>query len=574
MTGREEAPATTGAAELPPPPARHPRRQRAVSVLAVVVVWVVLVVPDRLGELGPGALLRLPVEGLVLVALVLLLRSGPARLLALLAGVALAALTLLRGIDLGVRAALERPFDPLSDPGRVGSAVSLLADSLGRPEAAVAVVATVVLVAGTVVVVVSAVLRLASVVQHHPVPSRRVVAALSVTWVVTAVLGLQVGPAGPVAARSTVTLARAEVGEVRHGLQDRDRFAAAVGHDPLRVSGGPALLSALRGKDVILVFVESYGRVALEDPGIATQVVPALDAATAGLASAGYAARSAYLTSPTFGGLSWFAHSTLQSGLRVDTQQRYDDVVRSTRLTLTAAFGRAGWRTVCSIPANHADWPEARSFYHCDQVYDARTIGYAGPPFGYAPVPDQFTLEALRRAELAPTRRAPVMAEVDLVSSHAPWAPLPRLVDPDLLGDGSVYAGMPARGTPRDVAWRSAAAVRTAYGQSLAYSLQSLVSFVTASRDRDLVLVVLGDHQPSAPVTRPGASHDVPVTVIAHDPTVLDRISGWGWDEGLRPTAQGPVWPMEAFRERVLDAWSGDPAGAPPLAVGRAGPTR
>ena len=38
------------------------------------------------------------------------------------------------------------------------------------------------------------------------------------------------------------------------------------------------------------------------------------------------------------------------------------------------------------------------------------------------------------------------MAEIDLVSSHTPWAPLPRMVDWTSVGDGSVFAAMPAQG--------------------------------------------------------------------------------------------------------------------------------
>ena len=77
------------------------------------------------------------------------------------------------------------------------------------------------------------------------------------------------------------------------------------------------LLAGLQGKDVLVVFVESYGRVALEDPAF-PGVTAALDRATTGLGAAGFSGRSAYLTSPTFGGLSWLAHSTLQTGLPMD----------------------------------------------------------------------------------------------------------------------------------------------------------------------------------------------------------------------------------------------------------------
>jgi hypothetical protein len=70
------------------------------------------------------------------------------------------------------------------------------------------------------------------------------------------------------------------------------------------------------------------------------------------------------------------------------------------------------------------------------------------------------------------------------------------------------------------------------------------------------VLVVLGDHQPFPVVTGDGAGADVPVSVVTRDPAVLDRIAGWGWQEGLQPGPRAPVWRMDAFRDRFLTAFS------------------
>lgn len=69
------------------------------------------------------------------------------------------------------------------------------------------------------------------------------------------------------------------------------------------------------------------------------------------------------------------------------------------------------------------------------------------------------------------------------------------------------------------------------------------------------MLIVLGDHQPATIVSGPGASHDVPITIIVHDPAVMDRISRWGWQDGMRPGPNAPVWPMDAFRDRFLTAY-------------------
>src|SRR5205814_3983321 len=126
------------------------------------------------------------------------------------------------------------------------------------------------------------------------------------------------------------------------------------------------LLNGLRGKDVLVVFVESYGRSAVQGSSFAPGVDAVLDSGTRRLRQKGFAARSAFLTSPTFAGISWLAHSTLQSGLWVDDQLKYDDLLASRRFTLSDAFKRAGWRTVVDVPSNTHDWPEARSFYHYD----------------------------------------------------------------------------------------------------------------------------------------------------------------------------------------------------------------
>src|SRR5205823_9682478 len=114
--------------------------------------------------------------------------------------------------------------------------------------------------------------------------------------------------------------------------------------------------TGLRGKDVIVAFVESYGRVAVEGSAFSPQIDSVLDTGTSRLRAAGFSSRSAWMTSPTFGGISWLAHSTLQSGLWIDNQQRYNKLVASDRFTLSDAFKRAGWRTVGYLPANDHDW--------------------------------------------------------------------------------------------------------------------------------------------------------------------------------------------------------------------------
>jgi len=227
----------------------------------------------------------------------------------------------------------------------------------------------------------------------------------------------------------------------------------------------------------------------------------------------------------------------------------------SDRFTLSVAFGKAGWRTVGMNPADDQPWPAGTSFYHYQQLYDRYTLGYQGPAFSWSPMPDQYALAAFQRLELTPGH-PPVMAEIDLTSSHQPWTPLPTMVPWDRVGDGSVFDPMPAQGLPVEETLGDTDAIRRLYGQSIEYSLQALISWVVNLHDDDLVLVLLGDHQPLTTVTGPDATHQVPISLVASDPAVLDRIADWNWQDGLLPTSTAPVWPMDAFRDRFLDAFT------------------
>jgi hypothetical protein len=379
------------------------------------------------------------------------------------------------------------------------------------------------------------------------------VAALLPVWLVLGLLDVRSGT-GQVASGQAAAYAFHQVARVPSELRDQREFSRAAAMDPARAVPTDRLLTGLRGKDVLVVFVESYGRVAVEGTTYSPGIDRVLDEGTRELGRAGFHARSAYLTSPTFGALSWLAHATLQSGLWVDSQQRYDHLVTSSRATLTSLFSRAGWRTVADVPANDRDWPQG-AFYGFDHVYDSRDVGYRGPRFGYPTMPDQYTLDAFHRLELSSRARRPVMAEIDLITSHAPWSRTPRLLPQDAVGDGSVYDGMPETLASETDIWPAAERVRAAYGRSIEYSLRSVVSFLAAYGRRDLVVVMLGDHQPATIVSGTDPGYDVPVSVLARDPRVLDRIAPWGWDPGLRPGTHAPVWRMDAFRDAFLAAY-------------------
>lgn len=530
------------------------RWSAAWAVVAVLLLWGALVAPYRSTNLHADALLRLPLEGLFLAGLLLAVPARVRRPVAAVVGLVVALAFLLKVVNLGFYVALDRPFDVLTDVGYTRGAVSLLFDSVGTGDGVVTLVVAAVAAIAVLLLLPLAAVRVSAALTAHRAAAVVGVTALLGSWLGLAVSGATLG-AGAVATSADVHLAVSQTTLIAGQIKDEQRFDQELAADPRgALPSGGTTLTGLRGKDVLLVFVESYGRFALEGPS-SGPVTAALDTGTRQLEAAGFHARSAFLTSPTFGGTSWLAHSTLQSGLWIDSQSRYDRLTASRHSSLTSIFGRAGWRTVMDIPSSQSPWPEGQRFYGFDKMYGTDDVGYTGPRFGYARVPDQYTLQALQRLELAPRPRKPVMAEVDLDSSHTPWAPLSRMVPWSELGDGAIYDPMPAQGESESYAWSTQARLRAAYSSSVVYTLHSLIGFLQRYRDDDPVVIVLGDHQPNTFVTGPGVSHDVPVSIISRDPAVIRRIRSWHWQPGLRPRRNAPVWRMDAFRGRFLQAY-------------------
>jgi hypothetical protein len=148
------------------------------------------------------------------------------------------------------------------------------------------------------------------------------------------------------------------------------------------------------------------------------------------------------------------------------------------------------------------------------------------------------------------------MAEITMTSSHEPWTPVPQMVDWNSIGDGSGFAPQALVGKKRSVLWKDPAQTQAEYAKSIAYSVQTLTSWATTYGDDNLVMVFFGDHQPIPLVSGQGSSHDVPITIVAKDPKVLDRIASWGWQDGLKPDPQAPVWRMDQFRDKFLTAFA------------------
>ncbi|MDX3453241.1 CDP-alcohol phosphatidyltransferase [Streptomyces sp. ME02-8801-2C] len=559
------APAGTGTEAAPKPSwrTRHPVAARNLSwagtALSALLVLVALQLPATADQIKLSEFLRLPAEAIVAAVVLLAMPRRPRVITAACIGVFLGALTVVNLLDMGYVEFLGRHFNVMVDWELLSDAQSYLTDSIG-PVASIATTLGVIVFALLLLVGMGfATVRLSNLLARHNAGATRATLIAGTAWITCMSLGITNFGGAPLASNHATAIVESHVQRVGNTIRDEAVFRKLAKNDPFAKTPPGQLVPDLRGKDVVFTFIESYGRSAIEDPIMAPGVDETLAAKTQALTDAGFAAKSGWLTSATYGGSSWLGHSTFLSGLWISTQQRYRTLVNSDRLTLPEVFRRTGdFRTVGVMPGVQKSWPEAK-FYGLQKNYAAKDLGYKGPKFSWSTMPDQYTMEAYQRLEHGRKQAKPLMSEIILTSSHQPWAPLPKTVPQDQLGDGTVFDAIQKAGKdPKDVLYNAPEA-KAEYGKSIQYSVTSLIDWLTRYGTDRTVLVFLGDHQPIARVSGSNASRDVPVSVVAKDPKILDKIADWNWTDGLRPAHDAPVWKMDAFRDKFLTAYGSTP---------------
>jgi hypothetical protein len=311
-------------------------------------------------------------------------------------------------------------------------------------------------------------------------------------------------------------------------------------------------LGLVKGADVLLLFVESYGAVSWDRPALVEALAASRTRLDTDIRDTGRRVVSAFVESTTFGGKSWLAHISLLSGTEVRDEQTSVRLMSQRRETMVSAFSRNGYRTVAIMPGVRAAWPEG-AFYGFDEIYDVARLGYQGPSFGWWNITDQFALARMDALEIAPRPRQPVFVFFPTISTHAPFTPAPpyqsnwsRILTSTPYDDEEL-----ARAWAQEPDWFN---LGPSYAQALDYIHVSLGGYLRLRADRDFVMVLIGDHQPPAMVSGEEATWDVPLHVVTNRAQVLDRLLQRGFREGLRPHGPSTI-KIHGLLEVLLDAF-------------------
>lgn len=511
-----------------------------------------------------ATLLAVPLE--LPVVLFGLMALGNGRLGTLTRGALVAILTLilvLKCADFIMFTALSREFNPVADLPLVESILQLVSGAFGPVSAVLAAVGAVAAAA-----LAATLLWWAASVWATVGPTRNsvrlaAIGAVAFAGIATAETGHALGrwslPAVPPGTAFTARYGVERFDMARATLADLRAFRSAAKTDPY--AGMDGLLDLI-DRDVVIVFVESYGRTSFDTPFYADLHRETLRSAEMQLDKLGLSMASGFLASPTQGGQSWLAHATFANGLWIDSQTSYGAVLTSRRQTLFHIAARSGFRTAAVMPQITLDWPESR-FMGFETILAARDLGYRGEPFNWVTMPDQFTLSALDRTlRDGSDPDKPLFVQVALGSSHAPWVPVPELVDWNAIGDGKIFNAMATSGDRPDVVWRDHDRVRRQYRMAVDYALRTVFAYAARHAKHPPLLIVVGDHQTAGFVAldeRP----DVAVHFIGPR-HLVQRIAGPGFHPGLLPPSDAPVLRMDRMRHVILQAYSSNAATTAP----------
>lgn len=314
---------------------------------------------------------------------------------------------------------------------------------------------------------------------------------------------------------------------------------AMIGPGAVRPSLGPSPAAlaitpdGLNGADVHLVFVESYGAITLESPAFATALAPSRAAFAAAVQETGRDVLSALVEAPTFGASSWLSHLSLISGIGVRDQYSYQSLMAQQRETLGTAFARAGYRTVALMPGMRQAWPEG-AFYRYHATYGRDELAYEGPRFGWWSIPDQYALAKLDALEGPHDSRQPLFVVFPTSTTHAPFGPVaPYQPDWSRVLTAEPYDAAEVErilARPPDLTNLSAE-----YLHAMSYEFLTFAGYLRERPADELMMILVGDHQPPAAVSGKDAPWTVPVHIVTSHGHVVERLLEAGFRPGLTP---------------------------------------
>jgi len=193
--------------------------------------------------------------------------------------------------------------------------------------------------------------------------------------------------------------------------------------------------------------------------------------------------------------------------------------------SLLGYLREAGYYNVTLQPANTLK--PKQLFWGTHEQVDMPDLPYDGPHFGFAHVPDQYSLSYTHHT-YPPKAGQPYALFFETGSSHMPW-PVPPLLPSDHVEDSGAY-GKPTSTRSVQVPDDTHPWIKT-----LAYTFAVVDDYLSCCARPEAVVVLLGDHQPPNLDACDSGDYAVPVHFVTRTGSGSGSASDAtkDWQEGL-----------------------------------------
>ncbi len=319
--------------------------------------------------------------------------------------------------------------------------------------------------------------------------------------------------------------------------------------------------------DVHIYIVESYGRI------MNRKVIrKAWKDRLAGMGRAfrkdGWFMATGLSQAPVSGGRSWLADATFFSGIEVKHESVYRHLVPRAREipSLVRLFENNGYRTILVRPKDKARrGVKLVNHFGFEETIFFDDLEYTGTNYGWAGIPDQFTLGKLRDEVLPQEPDRPTFLFFHMATSHIPWNELPPVVEDwrrlsEVEGKPG-RARVARRSKKKEIEFQLARYKRSEevrvnrlrasvqnlgqYAKAIDYELQILTQHVLDLPEKPSMVILMGDHQP--PMMGRSSDFSVPVHVLTRKPLLRKEFIEQGFEKGLQVQMSRPTVRHEAL---------------------------
>jgi hypothetical protein len=396
-------------------------------------------------------------------------------------------------------------------------------------------------------------------------PARKIVPVVLGLWGML-IAATVVGPQGGSSERWVQWTTPSLVKNLKASFHMYRSIERGMGASPY--AGYESDITLTRKPDVQVFFVESYGRLLWNNDETGARWTKSLEKLGSELEEAGWYAVSGFSEAPVSGGRSWLAEATVLTGIEV----RYEAVFRhlladvSKTPNLVRFLQSQGYAAMLLAPKDRArrgvelenHYAYDRTIYHDDLQYNGRRVGWGE-------IPDQYSLgfaheNAWSQAE------GPIFTNFHMVSSHAPWKVVPRVVkdwhalgnssrkdDSDMevsddddeapeqdLGEFVTRMKRYKRQEPKFTYMGEINALKLgSYARSIRYDLAIITDYLH-ELEGDKIVIIMGDHQPPL-IAEDDSSYDVPVHILSRDKALLEEFVAQGFVEGMNINGGRPA---------------------------------